>query len=77
MEYFGNCPKCRHHTIVKSVKAIKSATARLPQRTSECINCGTTARITIIGEIVKLAGITNVVNPEFATVNRLVVRLWS
>lgn len=77
MEYFGNCPKCRHHTIVKSVKAIKSATLRLPQRIAYCINCETTARITIIGEIIKLAEATDTVNPEFATANRLVVRLWS
>lgn len=54
MEYFGNCPKCGHHTIVKTVKTIKSATERNPQRVALCGNCGETSRITIIGEIVKL-----------------------
>jgi transcription elongation factor Elf1 len=77
MEYFGNCPKCRHHTIVKSVKAIKSATARLPQRIAYCINCETTARITIIGTVEKSESTTTVVNPEFATNNTLRIKLWA
>ncbi len=76
MEYFGNCPKCKHHTIVKSIKSIKSTTARLPQRIAKCIKCGKTSRITIIGEVTKDAQTTNTVNPEFATANRLVIKLW-
>jgi transcription elongation factor Elf1 len=77
MEYFGNCPKCNHHTIVKSVKQIHGSTKRLPQRTTKCGHCGATARITIIGQIVKLATTTLNPNAEFATANRLVVHLWS
>jgi len=89
MEYLGRCPKCKHNLIIPTIKRIAhSATARLPQRMTQCVTCRTidpktkrttksaTVRATIIGEIVQTASATNVVNPEFATTNRLVIQLW-
>ena len=78
MEYLGNCPKCKHHTIVRTVKQIPHTEGqRLPQREEKCINCGETKRITIIGEVVKDAETSRTVSPEFATVNRLVFKKWN
>lgn len=66
-EYLGQCPKCNHHLIVSSTRAIKrDVTKKLPQRVTKCANCRTvdpktrrttasaTVRATIIGSIVKL-----------------------
>lgn len=78
MEYLAKCPRCKHHTIINTVKQIKHVLGeRNPQRNEKCVNCGKKERVTVIGEIVGVAGIANTVNPEYATANRLVIRLWN
>jgi transcription elongation factor Elf1 len=76
MEYLGNCPKCKHHTVVQTPRIIKKPEERHPQREAKCINCGNLARITLIGEVTHVAGTPLSPNPEYATVNRLVFKLW-
>lgn len=79
MEYIGNCPKCKHHTLVKTVKTIKNDSTRKPQRVTKCSNCGATTRQTIIGEIVKLVKPTQSATEEYdPTLNSYALRiqLW-
>jgi transcription elongation factor Elf1 len=76
MEYIGNCPECKHHTIVTTVKQIKKTTARNPQRKLKCARCGATARITIIGTIGKPINATNEFDPECGTTDTLRIQLW-
>jgi hypothetical protein len=80
MEYIGNCPKCNRHTIVKTIKRIAHGlTDRLPQRMAKCDKCGATARITIIGEILRLEKPTQSATVEFdPTLNSysLKIQMW-
>jgi transposase-like protein len=81
VEYLGNCPRCKHHTIVKTIKQIPhSITERFPQRKVKCEHCGSTQRVTIIGEIVKRPVPTEAINPELINEvqpeDRLIFQLW-
>ena len=77
MEYIGNCPKCKHHTIVNTVKELHVKGERLPQREEKCTNCGNLARITIIGEVEKVPNYAISATPEFSTHNRLLIHFWN
>jgi transcription elongation factor Elf1 len=76
MEYIGNCPVCKHHTIIKTVKEIVHDKKRRPQRKVKCLNCGNLTRITIIGEIEKVFSEMKSPTPEFSTHNRLLIKFW-
>lgn len=80
MEYLGNCPKCNHHTIVKTIKQIVHTATRKPQRNAKCVNCGKLSRITIIGEFIQEkrkveVPLTEDKQPIFVTIDKDITQL--
>jgi len=76
VEYITRCP-CGKHNILSAVKAIKPKNKRLPQRISKCYSCKKATRMTIIGEVVKVADNNINSNAEFAKANTLTFRMWN
>ena len=76
MEYLTNCPKCKHHGILSTVKQIIRKAQRKPQREAKCSNCRNLARITIIGEVDSVPNYALSANPEYATHNKVMIHFW-
>ncbi len=76
MEYLTNCPKCKRHSLIETVKQINHNSKRKPQQIAKCLRCGKPTRQTFIGEVERVPNYAISAQPEYSTHDRLLFKLW-